>query len=78
MTWPKHGFGLGYYDGPNGELSHYLWFEADNMDSGPYRVKWSVFRTVTEFRELAAEAGLAVVASGLQPSGRFLVECRPT
>jgi hypothetical protein len=35
-------------------------------------------RTLTEFRELARRAGLAVAASGRQPSGRFVVECRPT
>jgi hypothetical protein len=34
-------------------------------------------RTVTEFRELAREAGLEVLATGRQPSGHFVVECRP-
>jgi hypothetical protein len=34
-------------------------------------------RTLPEFRQLAAEAGLAVTATGRQPSGRLLVECRP-
>lgn len=34
-------------------------------------------RTLVEFRELAHEAGLTVQATRLQPSGRFLVECRP-
>jgi hypothetical protein len=34
-------------------------------------------RTVSEFRELAQEAGLAVLAAGPQPSGYFVVECRP-
>lgn len=35
-------------------------------------------RSVTEFRELAREAGLEVLAAERQPSGRFVVECRPT
>jgi len=35
-------------------------------------------RSVTEFRELAREAGLEVTAAGRQPSGRFVVECRPS
>jgi hypothetical protein len=35
-------------------------------------------RTLDEFRALAGEAGLEVRASGRQPSGRFMVECRPT
>ena len=34
-------------------------------------------RTVTEFRELAREAGLDVVAAARQPSGYFVTECRP-
>ena len=34
--------------------------------------------TPAEFRELAREAGLEVSASGPQPSGYFVVECRPT
>jgi 2,7-dihydroxy-5-methyl-1-naphthoate 7-O-methyltransferase len=33
--------------------------------------------TLTEFRELAREAGLEVRAAERQTSGRFLVECRP-
>ena len=35
-------------------------------------------RTLTEFGELAGEAGLKVVATGQQPSGYFVVECRPS
>ncbi len=31
---------------------------------------------LVEFRELAQRSGLVVVASGRQPSGRFVVECR--
>jgi SAM-dependent methyltransferase len=34
-------------------------------------------RTLTEFRELAHQAGLKVQAAGQLPSGRFAVECRP-
>ncbi|MGH3153765.1 MAG: methyltransferase [Streptosporangiaceae bacterium] len=33
--------------------------------------------TVTQFTELARQAGLAVTAAGTQASGRFVVECRP-
>jgi hypothetical protein len=35
-------------------------------------------RTLAEFRELAREAKLDVHAAERQPSGRFVVECRPT
>jgi 2,7-dihydroxy-5-methyl-1-naphthoate 7-O-methyltransferase len=34
-------------------------------------------RSLTEFRELARASGLEVTAAARQPSGRFLVECRP-
>ncbi|HEX5081121.1 MAG TPA: methyltransferase [Blastocatellia bacterium] len=34
-------------------------------------------RTMTEFRELALEAGLEVLAAGQQPSGHFVTELRP-
>lgn len=35
-------------------------------------------RTVAEMGELARSAGVEVVAAGPQPSGTFVVECRPT
>jgi 2,7-dihydroxy-5-methyl-1-naphthoate 7-O-methyltransferase len=35
-------------------------------------------RTVTQFRKLAAQAGLEVVATSRQPSGYSVVECHPT
>jgi 2,7-dihydroxy-5-methyl-1-naphthoate 7-O-methyltransferase len=35
-------------------------------------------RSLTEFRELALKSGLEVQATGRQPSGRFVVECRPS
>jgi 2,7-dihydroxy-5-methyl-1-naphthoate 7-O-methyltransferase len=34
-------------------------------------------RSLKEFRELSREAGLEVKATGRQPSGRYVVECRP-
>jgi hypothetical protein len=34
-------------------------------------------RSLSEFRELSRAAGLDVLATGRQPSGRFVVECRP-
>jgi hypothetical protein len=33
--------------------------------------------TLAEFRDLARQAGLEVTAAGHQPSGSFMVECRP-
>ena len=34
--------------------------------------------SLAEFRELARAAGLDVQAAGRQPSGRLVIECRPT
>jgi SAM-dependent methyltransferase len=34
-------------------------------------------RTLAEFEQLAADAGLTVTTTGRQPSGRLMVECRP-
>jgi hypothetical protein len=34
--------------------------------------------TLTQFTELARQAGLDILAAGPQSSGRYLVECRPT
>jgi 2,7-dihydroxy-5-methyl-1-naphthoate 7-O-methyltransferase len=36
------------------------------------------YRSVSEFRELAREAGLEILAAERQSSGYFVVECRPT
>jgi predicted enzyme related to lactoylglutathione lyase len=33
--------------------------------------------TITQFTELARQAGLEILAAGTQASGRFVVECRP-
>jgi hypothetical protein len=35
-------------------------------------------RSFGEFRELARVAGLEIAASGQQPSGKFVVECKPS
>jgi hypothetical protein len=34
-------------------------------------------RTLSEFQQIAKDAGLKVQATGRLPSGRFIVECRP-
>ncbi len=33
--------------------------------------------TITEFTELARQAGLQITAAGAQASGRYVVECQP-
>lgn len=45
-----HKFGLGYGEGD--ELTHLLWFHAENVEPGPYRVALAVYRTMEQFLEL--------------------------
>jgi len=52
MLWSRNGFGLGYTDGPNGELTHHLWCETKDVENGPYEVWWMSCRTREEFLEL--------------------------
>jgi len=52
MLWTENRFGLGYCDGPNGELTHHLWLGADNVDHGPYWVGWLSHQTPEQFLEL--------------------------
>ena len=35
-------------------------------------------RTLDEFRAMARQAGLQVTATGRQPTGRSIAECRPS
>lgn len=53
MIWSKNGFGLGYFDGPDGELTHHLWLQGDK-EHGPYTLLWCSYRTGEQFRELMA------------------------
>ncbi len=53
MRWAKTGFGLGYYDGPDGELTHHLWCRAKG-EYGPYSVSWMAYQTLDQFLELMA------------------------
>ena len=54
MLWAPNGFGLGYCDGPDGELTHHLWLGTDNVDHGPYWVGWLSYKTPEQFLELMA------------------------
>jgi len=51
----KNGFGLGYADGPDGALSHHVWFNVyDKRGHGPYWVEWMAWNTSEQFLELMA------------------------
>jgi len=52
LGWATNGFGLGYCDGPKGELTHHLWATAKEAESGPYTVQWMSYRTREQFHEL--------------------------
>jgi hypothetical protein len=54
MLWADNGFGLGYTDGPNGELTHHLWFSGKSMEHGPLSVWWMAYQTPEQFLELMA------------------------
>jgi len=54
MQWTTNGFGLGYCDGPNGELTHHFWCRAKNVQDGPYSVTWMTYQNYDQFLELMA------------------------
>ncbi len=54
MRWADNGFGLGYCDGPNGELTHHLWCQTKNVEQGPYEIVWMSYQTADQFLELMA------------------------
>jgi Acetyltransferase (GNAT) domain len=47
-------FGLGYHDGPAGELTHFVWGRGGQQEHGPYRVARLVYQTPEQFLELMA------------------------
>jgi hypothetical protein len=57
MLWADNGFGLGYADGPNGELTHHIWFSGKSLEYGPLDVWWLAYRTREQFLELMALLG---------------------
>jgi predicted acetyltransferase len=54
MLFATNGFGLGYFDGPAGELTHHLWVRPDNVGRGPYRIQWMAYQNRAQFLELMA------------------------
>lgn len=54
LKWANNGFGLGYCDGPNGELTHHFYVNTDNVEPGPYRIWWMSYQNYSQFQELMA------------------------
>ncbi len=70
----KQSFGLGYFDGPDGQLTHHVWFGVkENVGVGPYTVRWMAWQTPQQFRELLAIikslADQVAMISVREPSG---------
>jgi len=51
--WCDHPFGLGYYDGPGGELSHFF-FGSAKGEFGPYTIHARAYENHTQLLELLA------------------------
>lgn len=47
-------FGLGYFDGPAGTLTHCVWCGVRGGEHGPYQVHWMAYQTRDQFLELMA------------------------
>jgi predicted N-acetyltransferase YhbS len=54
MLWSENGFGLGYYDGPAGELTHHFWCSTKAVENGPYTILWMAYQTKDDLLELLA------------------------
>lgn len=54
MLHTPNGFGLGYCDGPRGELTHHFWCGSEDIRRGPYTVAWMTWQTREQFLELLA------------------------
>ena len=52
IEWAGNRFGLGYRDGPSGEISHYVWLDSGRSEHGPVFVRWLCYRTRAQFLEL--------------------------
>jgi len=65
-------FGLGYRDGKDGEITHYLWCYTENVERGPYESEL-IFQTREQLLELLAVlkslADQIVCASLREPPG---------
>lgn len=54
MELGENAFGLGYFDGPGGALTHHIWLSTKQVEHGPYHVWWYSYQTGDQFRELLA------------------------
>jgi len=53
MEFHKKSFGLGYYN-EAGRLTHHLWIDPSDQESGPYYIVWYAYETNGQLLELLA------------------------
>tara|TARA_R110002072_G_scaffold13418_12_gene56275 strand:- start:33638 stop:34873 length:1236 start_codon:yes stop_codon:yes gene_type:complete len=53
MNLTEHGFGLGYYDGPGGSLSHFIWGSSKG-EHGPFEITFRAYQSTEQLFELLA------------------------
>jgi len=53
LRWTDKPFGLGYFDGPGGSLSHFIWGERKD-EHGPYEITIRAYQTTEQLMELLA------------------------
>ena len=53
LKWQEKPFGMGYFDGPGGSLSHFIFGEMKG-ENGPYRINWRAYQTTEQLMELLA------------------------
>ncbi len=53
LKWTDKPFGLGYFDGPDGSLSHFIWGDRKN-EHGPYEITARAYRSREQLMELLA------------------------
>lgn len=53
LKWTEKPFGLGYFDGPNGSLSHFIWGDMKD-EHGPYEITARAYQNDEQLLELLA------------------------
>lgn len=54
LNYRDTSFGLGYYDDKGEKLTHHIYVNPENVEKGPYWVRWLSYNTKKEFLELMA------------------------
>lgn len=53
LNMTENGFGLGYYDGPGGTLSHFIWGSSKG-EHGPFEINFRAYQNHDQLMELLA------------------------